>query len=147
MKSIFDKEVQAEIIRRAKTLKTYSVRLWGKMSVEQMLWHLSAQLRIGLGDIAMKPWFNKIISRIAVWTFGIRIPWSNNLMTAKEMKNDNPASFQVEQDNFLITFDRFLAKAEHFKYSPHPIFGEMSREEWGKIAYKHIDHHFRQFGV
>jgi hypothetical protein len=147
MKSIFDKEVQEEILRRAKTLKPYSVRLWGKMSVEQMLWHLSAQLRIGLGDIAMKPWFNKIISRIAVWTFGIRIPWSNNLMTAKEMKNDNPASFQVEQDNFLITFDRFLAKAEHFKYSPHPIFGEMSREEWGKIAYKHIDHHFRQFGV
>lgn len=147
MKSIFEKEVQEEVLRRAKTLKPYSVRQWGKMSVEQMLWHLSAQLRMGLGDISVKPWFNKIISRIAVMTFGIRIPWSSNLMTAKEMKNDNPASFQVELDNFLITFDRFLAKPAGHKFSVHPIFGEMSYDEWGKIAYKHIDHHFRQFGA
>lgn len=147
MKSIFEKEVQQEILRRAKTLKPYSVRLWGKMSPEQMLWHISAQLRMGLGEIKSKPWFNKLISRIAVQTFGLRIPWSNNLMTAKEMKNDDPASFNVEMDNFLITFDRFISKPEDYKFFPHPIFGNMSRDEWGKIAYKHIDHHFRQFGV
>lgn len=147
MKSIFEKDVQEEVKRRAKNLKPYSVRLWGKMSVEQMLWHCSAQLRMALGEIPIKPWFNKIISRIAVWTFGLKIPWSNGLMTAKEMKNDDPASFDVEMDNFLITFDRMISKKEDHKFSLHPIFGEMSRDEWGKIAYKHIDHHFRQFGV
>ena len=63
------------------------------------------------------------------------------------MKNEDPASFAVELDNFLISFDRFVAKPEGNKFSPHPIFGEMNRDEWGKIAYKHIDHHFRQFGV
>ena len=35
MKSIYEKEVQEEIFRRTKTLKPYSERLWGKMSVEQ----------------------------------------------------------------------------------------------------------------
>ena len=127
MKSVFDKEVQAEVLYRAKTLKPYSVKQWGKMSVEQMLWHVSAQLRMALGEIKTKPWFNKMISRIAVWTFGIRIPWSQGLLTAKEMKNDDPASFEVEMDNFLITFDRFRTKPEGFKFFPHPIFGEMTR--------------------
>lgn len=147
MKSIFDKEVQKEVLRRAKTLKPYSLKQWGKMNVEQMLWHTSAQLRMGLGEIPVKPWFNNLISRIAVWTFGIRIPWSQGLLTAKEMKNEDPASFEVEMDNFLITFDRFISKPEEYKFSGHPIFGKMSSDEWGKIAYKHIDHHFRQFGA
>ncbi len=147
MKSVFNKEVQEEILHRAKTLKPNSIKQWGKMSVEQMLWHVSAQLRMALGEIKTKPWFNKVISRIAVWTFGVRIPWSQGLLTAKEMKNDDPASFEVEMDNFLITFERFISKPENINFFPHPIFGDMSRDEWGKIAYKHIDHHFRQFGV
>ncbi len=147
MRSLFEKEVHEEILRRAKTLKPNSERLWGKMTVEQMLWHISAQLRMGLGEIKVKPWFNKLISRIAVWTFGVRIPWSQGLMTAKEMKNADPASFEVEMDNFLVTLERFIARPERYKFSPHPIFGDMSREEWGKIAFKHIDHHFRQFGI
>jgi len=147
MKSIFEKSVQEEILRRAKTLRPYSIRLWGKMNVEQMLWHVSAQIKIGLGDIPAKPYFNEVIRRIALKTFGLTIPWAKGLMTAKEMKNEDPASFDVEMDNFLITFDRMITKQEGHKFSPHPIFGNMSREEWGKVAYKHIDHHFRQFGV
>lgn len=147
MKSLFEKEVQEEVKRRAKTLRPYSVRIWGKMSVEQMLWHISSQLKIALGDISVKLYFNEVIRRIAVWTFGMRITWSKGLMTAKEMENSDPASFDVEMDNFLITFDRMISKKEGYKFSPHPIFGHMSRDEWGKVAYKHIDHHFRQFGV
>ncbi len=147
MKSVFDPEVRKEVLQRAKALKPYSVRGWGKMSVEQMLWHLSAQLRMGLGDLKVKPWFNKLISRITVFTFGMTIPWPRGLLTAKEMKNSDTASFEVELDNFLITLDRFTEKGESFKFSPHAIFGHMSRMEWGKVAYKHIDHHFRQFGV
>lgn len=147
MKSLFDKEVQEEILRRTKTLKPYSVRLWGTMNVEQMLWHISSQLRIALGEIKIKPVFNKVISRIAFHVGGVIFSWPKGSPTAKEMKNADPASFNVEMDNFLVTLDSFLSKPDDFKFSYHPIFGNMSREEWEKIAYKHIDHHFRQFGI
>lgn len=30
---------------------------------------------------------------------------------------------------------------------PHPFFGVLTSEEWGKGIYKHLDHHFKQFGV
>jgi len=28
---------------------------------------------------------------------------------------------------------------------PYPFFGELSPEQAGQMAYKHIDHHLRQF--
>ena len=29
----------------------------------------------------------------------------------------------------------------------HPFFGTMTDDEWGKLHYVHLDHHFAQFGV
>ncbi len=29
----------------------------------------------------------------------------------------------------------------------HPVFGLMTRAQWGRWAYRHMDHHLRQFGV
>ena len=29
----------------------------------------------------------------------------------------------------------------------HPYFGKFSADQWGKSAYKHLDHHLTQFGV
>jgi hypothetical protein len=29
----------------------------------------------------------------------------------------------------------------------HPFFGPMSKQQIGQLAYKHADHHLRQFGL
>jgi hypothetical protein len=29
----------------------------------------------------------------------------------------------------------------------HPVFGVMSRNDWGRWGYRHTDHHLRQFGA
>ena len=29
----------------------------------------------------------------------------------------------------------------------HPKFGPLTQSEWGRLAWKHRDHHLRQFGV
>jgi hypothetical protein len=29
----------------------------------------------------------------------------------------------------------------------HPVFQKMSAAEWGRWAYRHVDHHARQFGL
>ena len=28
-----------------------------------------------------------------------------------------------------------------------PMFGPLSRDEWGVLGYRHLDHRLRQFGV
>jgi hypothetical protein len=29
----------------------------------------------------------------------------------------------------------------------HPVFGRLTKENWSKATWKHLDHHLRQFGV
>jgi hypothetical protein len=29
----------------------------------------------------------------------------------------------------------------------HPVFGKLTKEQWSKATWKHIDHHLKQFGV
>jgi len=29
----------------------------------------------------------------------------------------------------------------------HPVFGKLTKHNWSKATWKHLDHHLRQFGV
>jgi len=45
---------------------------------------------------------------------------------------------------------RFVARARSaggLPFAPHPQFGPLSTEEWGRLAHFHTDYHLRQFGV
>ena len=33
------------------------------------------------------------------------------------------------------------------RYAPHPMFGQLTRDEWMVWGYRHADHHLRQFGL
>jgi hypothetical protein len=43
--------------------------------------------------------------------------------------------------------DRFLRVPRDFEFADHAIFGPLSEQEWMIWAYRHSDHHLRQFGV
>lgn len=144
MKSIQDNETVVEVVNRINCLKGTEQRLWGTMTVSQMLVHCRKQLELGTGEIPGKPMFPKPILWLVKQLFGFRIPWSKNLPTAPEMVASKEADFEIERKNLLRSIETFR-KSENF--GVHPIFGEMDKSEWGKIAYKHLDHHLRQFGV
>ena len=44
------------------------------------------------------------------------------------------------------TLERFVA-TDGRNIAPHYVWGAMSRGEWGRYAYRHMDHHLSQFGV
>ena len=37
--------------------------------------------------------------------------------------------------------------ASHFEGKKSPSFGKLTSAEWSNQFYKHMDHHFRQFGI
>jgi len=43
--------------------------------------------------------------------------------------------------------DEFAKLDSRETWYPHPSFGEFTKEQWGQLEYKHLDHHLRQFGV
>ena len=51
-----------------------------------------------------------------------------------------------EKSELLDTFSTIVELREKgFKAEKHPFFGKMTKEEWARITFKHLDHHLRQF--
>jgi len=53
-------------------------------------------------------------------------------------------SFEIEHEKLLEIISEFIEADE---FHPHSIFGNLTKEDWGLIIYKHLDHHLRQFGA
>jgi hypothetical protein len=149
MQSMFNAENVQTITDRINRLTPGSKAMWGKMNVSQMLAHVQVPLRVMKGEAKTK-------QGIIGWLFGG--------IAKKQMLNDKPFKQGLPTDPSFVMrdnkdFDTEKRKAiemlndiQHagpasVTQSPHPFFGKMSVEEWDRLAWKHLDHHLRQFGV
>jgi hypothetical protein len=56
--------------------------------------------------------------------------------------------FESERRRLTDIINRFCELGpENASKQTHSFFGRLSGEEWGFLMYKHLDHHFRQFGA
>jgi hypothetical protein len=62
------------------------------------------------------------------------------------LRPDAPDDFARDVAELGSLLDRFAA-ADPAALHPHPVFGRLSRGEWGRWAWRHTDHHLRQFGA
>ena len=147
MKSIFEKEVYQELIERFYNLNENSTPLWGKMTVGQMMWHCQFPLKIGIENKS----HNKSPNLLAKWFLKKLMyndkPFRKNLPTAPALKAKEPKDFKTEMPILKQLIKEFYLLKDRKEWEPHPMFGEFTHEQWGKVQYKHLDHHFRQFGV
>ncbi|WP_298502018.1 DUF1569 domain-containing protein [uncultured Maribacter sp.] len=147
MKSLFEEKACNEILDRINSLKDDSQRQWGKMSLGQMAWHCQFPLKIAIknkdtgkkGNLFVRLFFKKSAYNNKVWRRGL--PTAPALKTG-ENKN---ASIEIEKLKTLVK--EFNALKNREEWQPHPFFGTLTHEQWGKMEYKHLDHHLRQFNV
>lgn len=150
MKSIFDSEIRQELICRIESLTEENASLWGKMNIYQMIKHCSYWDNWMLGinkPIYKQNFIGKIFGKMAL-----------NKMT----KNDSPLDKNVPTDKeFKFNSDAYDIEPEKQKWiklinqypeynNPnfiHVFFGKMTKEQVGILAYKHTDHHLRQFNA
>jgi hypothetical protein len=148
MKTIFDKTTRDEIIARINSLNDNNKPQWGKMNVYQMIKHANLADEMLLGKKAYKRVF---LGRIL-----------GKMVLKKMLKDDSPMDKNAPTGHgFIITElsgDIAVEKAKWIssvsEYAgfdnndfEHWFFGKMTREQVGQFAYKHNDHHLRQFGV
>lgn len=149
MKTLYDKEVVEDCIKRIESLQANSPAIWGKMNVAQMLEHCS----IGMETLRNQ----RVIKRVfAGYLFGKMMkasfyndkPYKKNLPTAKELTMSHPVDFERAK-NTLIEHLRSIQSAgpENCTKHPHAFFGYLTAEQWGTGMYKHLDHHLQQFGA
>jgi hypothetical protein len=150
MKTIFNKGAYQEILGRLDKLSVDDEAKWGKMNVTQMLKHCQKPIRLAFGEeTVQKPgFFMKIMIRFFKPTLYNDKPWKKGLPTAKEFIIKDAENFEQEKDTLKQLVDRMHDSEDYFKPGrKHPIFGYMKSWMWGQSAYKHLDHHLKQFGA
>ena len=147
MKSLFDKEAYEEIMKRIDALSPDSQRLWGKMSVGQMVWHCQFPLKIAIKNEDKGVRGNPLVR----WFFKKSLysdkPWRKNLPTAPGLRATEEKDFKTEVEKLKELVMQCHEVRDRKEWNPHPLFGRFTPQQWGQLQYKHLDHHLRQFGV
>ena len=134
------------LLQRLERLRPEARPAWGSLDAPRMLCHLGDSLRVALGELPAAPrhsWLERTLVKFIVVHTGFKAP-PGKVQTAPEMLTSRPASWQADLEackQLAARVGSGAARAEH------PSFGPLAPEEWGKLCWKHLDHHLRQFGV
>lgn len=147
MKTIWDPSCRAELFSRLAGLTLDCHPLWGSMNPSHMLAHCADPMRSAMGELAVaaKPGpFRKPVLRylIIYW-----LPWPKGVPTAPEFLHPEPGAFDQNLSNLCQTIERFAQRGDRGPFEEHPAFGRLSGKDWGRLTYRHLDHHLRQFGL
>jgi Protein of unknown function (DUF1569) len=147
IKNLFEPAVKKEIIERINRLTVTTPAKWGKMNVSQMLAHLQMPMGVALGVHTLKGnWLMKLVLPLFKKTLYNEKPWKQGLPTDKSfIMTGDEKDFELEKLHLLDMTDRFTEA--NMINERHPIFGKLTKEQWSKATWKHIDHHLKQFGV
>jgi hypothetical protein len=150
MKNLFEVATLNEMKNRLTLLSAESERQWGKMNAAQMLAHCSEWMELASGQRAFPPrsWMGYIFGHLAKRSVLSDAPIRRNMPTDRTLMINDERDFASERQRLALSMDRFTAGGpEQCTKHPHSFFGSMTPEEWAILGYKHLDHHFRQFGV
>lgn len=125
--------------------------LWGGMSSQEMVEHLTDGIRLSVGQL----------------TFPLETPaekvakMQDFLMSEKPFPREFKASFvpdsiELRNEELELAIDEFTLEwidlEEYYANNPektnlHPYYGDLNAEMWFRLHAKHISHHLTQFGI
>jgi len=152
MKTLAREECKAELIRRLRTLRPDSTRRWGRMSASQMVCHLSDGSRMMTGVKPVSDATGRLQRTLVKW-IAVYLPfrWPAGILTRPEIDQQvagtRPVDFATDVAELEALLEFITTRKKGFDWPAHPIFGKMSEAAWLRWAYRHMDHHLRQFGA
>lgn len=133
---------------RLERLRPDSIRLWGGLGAHTMLLHLVDGLRIAFGEArhdVRDSWRNSWFGRWFV--IDCPLPWPRGRIQAPPELFASPAEHEFAWDrNRLSEYIQRFAIGPHQTWGISPILGRLSPRQWGRLSWRHVDHHLRQFG-
>lgn len=152
-RNIFDSSTRAEVMSRVRNLTENTKGRWGRLSSAQMVRHLTEACRMAFDEIPMPDRSNFLTRTLVKWLFlnNIKPPGreKGKIKTFPEVDIVElklpVADLEKEKTDLAAILERI---ANTNKLSDrHTAFGKMSRNDWGKLTYAHIDYHLTQFNV
>jgi len=147
LKSVWDPAVRQDLAARLQRLSPELTPAWGRFTAPQMLAHVVDALGMAFGDVPTKskrlPLRHPPLKQLVIYW----LPFPRNAPTATELISRVPASWDGEVGSCRTLIERFAREPRARTWPEHPAFGPLDARQWGILAYRHTDHHFRQFGV
>ncbi len=141
----------ADILDRVDKLSLRSRAAWGKLTVNTMICHCTDYFRLAYGEIPTKRRHTYLYQNFMKWWVLRQNQLPRLMPTVLEIDpklgNGTPST-DFDNDKFLLKKMLLGFVIAHEKeFVPHPRFGKLTKEEFGRLFYLHLDHHLRQFGV
>ncbi len=148
MATLLDSADRRDIVRRVNALTAAHTRRWGSMTLERMLGHLADQLRFASKELVPRGPRGPLTWPPIRWLAIVVVPWPHGRLEASaELVQTGPREFEASRAELLRLVERFPSDAAHDQLGSHPMFGRLSTHLWGLLAWRHLDHHLRQFGA
>ena len=140
-----------DLIDRINRLQNGSKGKWGKMTVDEMLIHCAAGFQMAFGDFPTKLRVSPSRAMIARILFVELLPFPKHAQAPPEININKKLKTRMSFNEARSLLIEQIIRVQHtpidHRFPPHPIFNKLSRRQWGKLAYKHLDYHLKQFGV
>ncbi len=148
--NVFDPATTAITLERLEKLTPETQPQWGKMNSAQLLAHLNVAYDMAYGKIKTD---NNFLVKFMLKAFvkkGVvnEKPYPKNSRTAPVFLISDERDFQKEKEHFIANVKRVQEDGvSHFEGKESDSFGPLTSKEWNNLFYKHLDHHFIQFGI
>ena len=147
-KSIFDEPVREELLGRASNLTPQCRATFGKMNVNQMVVHCTSGIRMLIGELKVAPKAGPLRNPMLRYLIIHVLPWPQGAPTAPELIPPADAGdFRQNVTQLRAAINRVASRDPKGKFDAHPAFGDINGKNLGVLVARHLDHHFRQFGV
>jgi hypothetical protein len=149
MSTLADPNTQSSCCERIARIDPLAAPKWGRMTAHQMICHLNDSFRVATGEKYASPATN-VLQRTVVKWIALRTPmkWPQGVPTRPELEpglgGTPPADWESDRAKLYVLIAAFRDRTE---FAAHPMFGRLSQPDWMVWAYRHLDHHLRQFGV
>lgn len=140
-----------ELLPYFEKLTSETQPIWGKMSAQRMVEHLTDILKVASGEVVLP----------------LEIPEEHLPKTLQFLESDKPipknitvsyvpktielrhSEIELSVDEYIETWlDLEILFAENPTLKTnHPFYGPLSFEQWDRFQSKHLTHHFQQFGL
>lgn len=148
MSTLTDPAARRELIARLQQLDLDAQPAWGRMNAPRMLAHCADALRMAYGDLHCTAKRVPLVRTALVKRLMLYVlPFPKNAPTARELLARAPGEGEAERETLKALIARFESEMGRDSWPEHPLFGALDEREWGRLAYKHLDHHLTQFRV
>ncbi len=121
--------------------------LWGSFDAPQMVCHITDTLRWATGDVRCEPKRSFLRYPVIKTLVMFHLPWPKGVPTSPELiARPTGGLAGAKCSAFSRRWTRSDKRPIEGPWPEHAAFGRLSGAQWGRLLYRHTDHHLTQFG-